>query len=545
MRPFDNHPDELISASVTGDLTDVERRELDAHLSTCQVCRETLEAFSQQRQLLAGLPISQAPRDLGARVRTKIAAGRFGVPWWRRPGGLLPGLASIAAVAAVALFAVLLTNGSRNPQVGTSLPPSASAAATATPSASSTPSPTQQPTPAPLPLGMKPGDLVYTQLTGPSDGLKLTVIDEQRGGKISLDDPKSGQFGAVQRAVLSPDGRLLAFATDSGLKGTWRIFVANLENGTVQQLAETLPVAFGRRVAWSPEGRYLAFTVAPPESGGNRSGVWLYDRTTHVAKAATGQGSAGPPAYFASWAPLRPGDNEQLWFSFGEENPVSQLAQFPVNGGAPADLLGGEMTTVGGVFAPLVSPDGSHVLYWNGTMHDDGQTGFDFGRGGMPQLATLDPTATSWQGTALFTDLVPQQDGAAFASGELTWAQDSSAYAFWAGQWTGTPEGNGYPDANAVYFGRLSSGALSHSSALDLGSMKSGGNDLYLVDVSLAPGGDTASVTLGIPLPGDLSAPQSFLRAVPTRGGSAADVGSGGASPPPWSGPGSFFAPAR
>ena len=89
MKRFENHPDELISASLSGDLTDLERRELDAHLATCPTCRETLEAFSQQRQLLSGLPVTRAPRDLGPRVRAGIESGRLGVPCWRRPGGLL------------------------------------------------------------------------------------------------------------------------------------------------------------------------------------------------------------------------------------------------------------------------------------------------------------------------------------------------------------------------------------------------------------------------------------------------------------------------
>src|SRR6266566_2794927 len=160
MRPFDNHPDELISASLTGDLTDVERRELQAHLSTCQVCRETLEAFSQQRQLLAGLPVKAVPRDLGPRVRTGIESGRFGAPWWRRPGGLLAGAASLATVAAAAVLAAFfLTGGLNRPPVAASTPPSASASPTSSGVASSSPAATPQATPTapPLPLAMKPG----------------------------------------------------------------------------------------------------------------------------------------------------------------------------------------------------------------------------------------------------------------------------------------------------------------------------------------------------------------------------------------------------
>ena len=536
MKRFGSHPDELISASLTGDLTPAERRELDAHLAACPECRATLDAFALQRQLLSQIPEVPMPRDLGARVRSRIDSGRFGA-WWRRPGFWLGGVATLGTVAAGALLAFFLVNRPSPPNVGQQTPsPTPSSTVSAAPSTSASASASS----SALPLGMKPGDLVYAQLTGPFNALKLTIIDAAGGAKVSLQDPKGGQYGAVQRAALSPDGRLLAFATDSGLKGTWRIFVANLADGTVQQLAETLPVTFGRRLAWSPDGRYLAFTVAPLDGNASISSVWIYDRTTEVAKAVTGQGSAGPPAYFASWAPVGPGNNEQLWVSLGESNPVSQLGQFPVDGGTPGDLLGGETTTVNGVYAPLVSPDGNHVLYWTGTLRSDGSSGWDFGMGGMPQLATYDPTATTWAGKPLFSDVTPQQGGAAFSSGELSWADDSDAYAFWSGQWTGTPEGTNYPDPNAVYVGRASAGVLSQASALDPGPMTSGGKALYLVDVSLSPSGDTASVTLGVPLSGDLSAPESYLRAVPVGGGSAIDVGSGGASPPPWSGPGRF-----
>jgi len=544
MRPFASHPDELISASLTGELTGEERRQLDTHLAQCPECRATLAAFGAQRELLAGLPQPPAPRDLGARVRAGIESGRLGRPWWQRPGGLLAGVASLATVAAAALLVIVLTNGTNGPNIGRQTPsptPSASPASVE-PSASATPSEAPSVTPAALPLGVQPGDLLYAQLTGPYDGLALAVVDNQSGESVSIADPAGSQYGEVTRAALSPDSRLLAFTTETGLKGTWRIFVADLSTGATRQLAETLPVAFGRRLAWSPDGRYLAFTVAP-DTGGGASDVWLYDRTTGTASQLTHQGNA----YFASWAPVGPGDNEQLWVSLAEADPVSQLAQFPVSGGIPAtDPLAGETTTVAGVFVPLVSPDGAHVLYWSGTLASDGDSGWTFSRGGLPQLAAYDPTASSWSGTPLFSDLVVGPNGGAFSSGELSWAGNSDAYAVWAAAWTGTPEGAGYPDVNAVYVGRVSTGSLSLASALHLGDMTSSdGNALSVAAVTLAPDGGQAAVTLAVPRPGDLSAPASYLRVATTAIGAGApvDVGSGGASPPPWSGPAVFVGP--
>ena len=42
--------EELISASLHGDLTADERTRLDAHLDGCEQCRSTLASFSDQRE---------------------------------------------------------------------------------------------------------------------------------------------------------------------------------------------------------------------------------------------------------------------------------------------------------------------------------------------------------------------------------------------------------------------------------------------------------------------------------------------------------------
>ena len=56
LRPGD-HPDELISAAVSGDLTDQEQARLDAHLGTCERCRQTLADWTEQRRLVEWLLI--------------------------------------------------------------------------------------------------------------------------------------------------------------------------------------------------------------------------------------------------------------------------------------------------------------------------------------------------------------------------------------------------------------------------------------------------------------------------------------------------------
>src|SRR5690606_964057 len=104
--------EELISASLHGDLTGEERRSLDAHLDGCERCRETLAAFSDQRRIVAGLRHLAPPRDLEARVRTGVEAAATAQPWWRRPPAIFAGVGGGLAVVAGALLALVILNGS-------------------------------------------------------------------------------------------------------------------------------------------------------------------------------------------------------------------------------------------------------------------------------------------------------------------------------------------------------------------------------------------------------------------------------------------------
>src|SRR5688572_19721543 len=103
--------EELISASLHGELSAVERQRLDAHLDTCAECRATLAAFAEQRRIMAGLRHVAPPRDLGARVRYGIERGRHAdIPWWRRPAVLFVGVGGSLAAVAGALLALVLLN---------------------------------------------------------------------------------------------------------------------------------------------------------------------------------------------------------------------------------------------------------------------------------------------------------------------------------------------------------------------------------------------------------------------------------------------------
>ena len=101
--------EELISASLQGDLTEDERRRLDAHLDGCDQCRQTLAAFSDQRRIVAGLRHVAPPRDLGARVRAGVESAS--IPWWRKPTTIFTAVGGTLAAVTGALLALVVLNG--------------------------------------------------------------------------------------------------------------------------------------------------------------------------------------------------------------------------------------------------------------------------------------------------------------------------------------------------------------------------------------------------------------------------------------------------
>ena len=214
LRPGE-HADELISASLTGDLTDVERAALEQHLAGCARCQATLAAFRQERQLISGMRHVQPPADLGARVRTGIEAGEL--PWWQRRSTLVAVVGSLGAVAAGLLAVVVLSNLRPPPvaqqtatpsasfEASVSLAPSPTASVDATPSASQSEPPEQ--TPAPVVAIKEPIARFTYQLEDQQSTLQLVA----NGGESELD---VGQAMAPIDAALSPDGDWLAFRVE-------------------------------------------------------------------------------------------------------------------------------------------------------------------------------------------------------------------------------------------------------------------------------------------------------------------------------------------
>jgi hypothetical protein len=525
------HPDELISASLKGDLSETEQAELDAHLARCERCRATLAAFAAERRILSGLPIADPPRDLSARVRTGIESGRSPGRWWTRRGGLIA-IGGSLATAAVAVMAVLAFNNLQGPPVGqTTASPHASRSVGPSAAAAESTGPTAEPTPAPI-LTLGPSDYGHLSLTGaPFKPSRLTFIDDSTGASIDA----GTVTGPPIVAALSPDGRWLGYITQKGETGANEVWALNLADGGVAHLGCSTAAPFADRLAWSPDSRYLAFTLVGVELGpkagcqqpGSGADAWLFDAATSKAAQFTSAGNA----YAADFATDLHAGDPQLWISFAAEKPASMLLSVP--GGSSAGSGGQNNTDAPGVFLPLLSPDGNRALFWTGTMTNNGGS-WHFSLGGMPQMSadfrSAGP-ASPWIGTPLFTDLTPV-GGEGFESGRFTWGPDSNLLAFWDGAWTGAPQSadGTYPSQGDIYVGSNAGGLLNVGSreALKLPDAA------FIVDVALS--GSSQAITVGLPSAGIGDPPSAYVEVLRDDGGETLIIG-GSTNPQPWDGP--------
>jgi Putative zinc-finger len=533
------HPEELLSASLTGDLTPAERASLDQHLSGCGQCRATLDAFAEERRLIGGLREVAPPRDLGARVRAGIEGGRLSaIPWWRRPATLVAAFASVATVAAAVLAVVVLSGIPRGPVGSTQgASPSASIAGSVAPSLDETSAPSVAPSAEPSPepvVALQPGELGYLSLEGePFTPSRLYFINDHNGESVEATTPT----GPAVAAAISPTGEWLAYITQAGESGFNQVWLLYLRNGSTRVLGCTVPNPFTDRLSWSDDGRFLAYTLTAIDPGsidcggvggdGSATDVWIFDAAaTGEPARVTEAGNAFAADFTRS---LSAEGQYTLLVSYAAEQPYTQPTLIPpLDGQADPE-------PIDGVFMPLVSPDGERALFWRGQMADDGSGAWRLAQGGMPYVSG-EPVdgQPSWSGEQLFADL-ELPGGAGFESGRFTWGADSDGVAFWSGEWTGAPQDDAavYPSSSAVYVGRLSEGLLTEASALELELDQ----ELeYVAWVALSPDGASATVTVAQAAAGVGDPASAHLYEVPLDGGARREVGIG-LEPPPWNGP--------
>jgi Putative zinc-finger len=549
--------DELISASLHGDLSADEQLRLDTHLDTCATCRATLEAFSVDRRMLSGLRHVSPPRDLGARVRTGIEMAN--VPWWRRPATIFTAVGGSLAAVAGALLAVVMLNGTADdPQVGqptdsptplvqpsvtpqATLPPQGTPAPTAGPSDTPAPSMTAAPTEPPIATSPEPD--VIVAVTGPPDNQSLIVTDGTTSETVSQPSTPPGPPVAAE---LSPESAWLALINEGSFSGINSIAAARIGESITPEGPGASPVPeppteigggvdlgqsvagspFLERMTWTPDGALLAYTLANPEGGG--TDVWIFRPETSDVWALTAVGDA----YAASWvhddtnsdAPPR------LWVSTAEGTVASHLVEVLDGSGQPVEAIDPAETaivSVDEVFQPILSPNGSFAIFWKGVMVRSGEE-WVFEEGGAPYLSefTLDEAvddAPFPSDRPVFTDLTIDRD--AFRSAGISWGLDSDAYAVWGIDWAGASQSadpsNPYPDPARVYFGRATNPqGLTIQSALDRADLPA---DWRVVDVKVAPTGRHLLVTVARPLAGELDTPTAQLLLITRNLGDVAD----------------------
>jgi Putative zinc-finger/WD40-like Beta Propeller Repeat len=528
-----NHPDELISASLTGGLTDTERAALDAHLARCERCRAMLAAFKAERRILSGLPVADPPRDLAARVRAGIEAGRLGAPWWRRRFGVA--LLASGTMVAAAVLAIIVSSNLHGP-VGHATPsPTSSSHNSSAPSAApASEAPSVAPSAKP-PTFLGPGELGYLEVSGGSfAAMHMSFINDATGASIDLGTVS----GPPIAASLSPDGQWLAYITQKGETGAHEVWALHLADGTVTPLGCSLDAPFTDRLAWSPDSRSVAYTLVAIDLGPNSGcpdidgalggpDAWIF-YTTGERSNLTYSGNA----FAGSWvaASVVGSAEPRLLVSWAAEQPWT---------GAVLPESDATFDRIEGVFLPLISPDGNRAIFWNGTMAKGADGVWEFSRGGMPQLSgdfrSTGP-ASPWIGTPLFTDLAPV-GGEAFAYGSFTWGVDSDQFAFWGGAWTGTSQSadGTYPSQQDLYIGAVSSGLLSAVSRVVVDPPNGG----WIVDVALQKFTQSgAAVTIAIPSAGIGDPPSAFIKIVGACcGGEPPTIGD---RPSAWDGPAVF-----
>lgn len=515
------HPDELISAAISGDLTDDEQTLLDAHLATCESCRETMAAWTEQRRLVANLLQAPVPRDLAPRIRAGIESGAFAVPWWRRSGLLVGGVAGLATVTAAALAVAFLNGLLPGPPVASSVSPSITAQASASelPRASLRESPVPSATGAPIaPEAIPPYYLAYA---GPSDNLALTLRDGDQGTTERELPTPSGQ---PIRAALSRDGRWLAYVTPVGLKGTNLYTVVDLQDGSEVELGESTAIGspFTNALFWSPDSRYLMFTLSEPDGGPNTD-AWLFDTSHKNVERLTRRGDVVASGWRTQIVDSR-FDEPRAWVSVATADPVS--FELPSLEGATLPLaVSDAQTTMAGAFQPLWNNDGTAAIFWRGMMNPSAEAGYEFAESGAPYLARgagADPTQAFSDATPLFSDVTIDRD--AFTSAAVTWGGED-AYAVWDARWSGSPQssdGSPYPDQDRVYFSHLADERnILAGHALDVADIPDGA---YVSSVAIAPlGTDYLAISVGFPAAGDLSIPEGEVVVIKRNTGTVAD----------------------
>jgi Tol biopolymer transport system component len=136
----------------------------------------------------------------------------------------------------------------------------------------------------PEPLGEEHGAFAEPRFTSDGRRLSLVVKDERYRAYVYDLSRKTLQrvrdSGDCTSAAISPDGQHLAYAASKD--GPYGIWLRNLADDSEEMLCDT-GGACPAELHWSPDGKWLAYSLAP--AGSTRRNVWVLEVASKKARA--------------------------------------------------------------------------------------------------------------------------------------------------------------------------------------------------------------------------------------------------------------------
>ena len=198
-----------------------------------------------------------------------------------------------------------------------------------------------------------------------------TIVFDLVGHLYTLDiaggnaTPITTGFSFESTPRFSPDGKQIVYVSDRS--GSDNLWISNINGSGARQLTSDVDTMF-TSPTWTPDGRYILVSRLKPKGYGTALEVWMYD-----VKGGSGitvvqtKASENAPGQIGMGAVASP-DGRYLYYETRQagfsDNPRWQIAR--------RDLQTGETQTItndqGGAFRPVLSPDGSKLVY--GTHYD-------------------------------------------------------------------------------------------------------------------------------------------------------------------------------